>query len=249
MACMPGIFSYIHHKNQPNVGKYTSPMDGMGNRVPFIKSAFWIIYPTGEPGFCQPPNRTYSWWLFQSSKAVKVRSLSHDLQSDWMVLYWAHGESWYLNPFNKSEDAKLVQLQFFSGGFQKIHPLPRPFWKMLFLFPRWDNEIYVSCPGGYLNLFLGCKLSTSFKVRALWIPLGWNHWSNCWVVWRLNIILRKTYTVYGFGRSTPYCQYQQGIYWRISHDIRSGPSFPFQQGKYSLEMTHKNAGRSTSCWW
>ena len=40
MACIPGIFSYIHHKNQPNVGKYTSPMDGMGNRVPFIKSAF-----------------------------------------------------------------------------------------------------------------------------------------------------------------------------------------------------------------
>ena len=28
---MYGIFTYMYHKNQPNVGKYTSPMDGMGN--------------------------------------------------------------------------------------------------------------------------------------------------------------------------------------------------------------------------
>ena len=27
---MYGIFPYIYHKNQPNVGKYTSPMDPMG---------------------------------------------------------------------------------------------------------------------------------------------------------------------------------------------------------------------------
>ena len=27
---MYGIFSYIYHKNEPNVGKYTSPMDPMG---------------------------------------------------------------------------------------------------------------------------------------------------------------------------------------------------------------------------
>ena len=27
---MYGIFAYIYHKNQPNVGKYTSPMDPMG---------------------------------------------------------------------------------------------------------------------------------------------------------------------------------------------------------------------------
>ncbi len=25
-----GIFTYIYHKNQPNVAKYTSPMDPMG---------------------------------------------------------------------------------------------------------------------------------------------------------------------------------------------------------------------------
>ena len=27
---MYGIFAYIYHKNQPHVGKYTSPMDPMG---------------------------------------------------------------------------------------------------------------------------------------------------------------------------------------------------------------------------
>ena len=27
---MYGIFTYIYHKIQPNVGKYTSPMDAMG---------------------------------------------------------------------------------------------------------------------------------------------------------------------------------------------------------------------------
>ena len=26
---MYGIFTYIYHKHQPNVGKYTSAMDGM----------------------------------------------------------------------------------------------------------------------------------------------------------------------------------------------------------------------------
>ena len=27
---MYGIFAYIYHENQPNVGRYTSPMDAMG---------------------------------------------------------------------------------------------------------------------------------------------------------------------------------------------------------------------------
>ena len=30
IGSMYGIFTYIYHKNQPNVGKYTSPMDCMG---------------------------------------------------------------------------------------------------------------------------------------------------------------------------------------------------------------------------
>ena len=30
IASMYGIFTYIHHKFTPKVGKYSSPMDGMG---------------------------------------------------------------------------------------------------------------------------------------------------------------------------------------------------------------------------
>ena len=33
IGSMYGIFSYIYHKNQPNVGKYTSPMDPMANET------------------------------------------------------------------------------------------------------------------------------------------------------------------------------------------------------------------------
>ena len=30
---MYGIFTYIYHKDWPNVGKYTSPMDPMGLKL------------------------------------------------------------------------------------------------------------------------------------------------------------------------------------------------------------------------
>ena len=30
IASMYGIYTNIYHKKQPNVGKYTSPIDGMG---------------------------------------------------------------------------------------------------------------------------------------------------------------------------------------------------------------------------
>ena len=39
---MYGIFTYIYHKNQPNVGKYTSPMDPQG----FISSLVKILLST-----------------------------------------------------------------------------------------------------------------------------------------------------------------------------------------------------------
>ena len=35
---MYGIFTYIYHKHQPNVGKYTSPMDPMGYHVVFFEA-------------------------------------------------------------------------------------------------------------------------------------------------------------------------------------------------------------------
>ena len=43
---MSGIFSYIHHKNQPNVGKYTIHygfMDGMGNKAAFFHNSYCVF--------------------------------------------------------------------------------------------------------------------------------------------------------------------------------------------------------------
>ena len=39
IGSMYGTFAYIYHKNQPNVGKYTSPMDPMGYKFP--RSSTW----------------------------------------------------------------------------------------------------------------------------------------------------------------------------------------------------------------
>ena len=37
---MYGIFTYIYHKNQPNVGKYTSPMNPMGMTGNLVTNIF-----------------------------------------------------------------------------------------------------------------------------------------------------------------------------------------------------------------
>ena len=51
---MYGIFTYIYHKNQPNVGKYTSPMDGSWVfNHPFcisIEAISWFPFPTSASG-------------------------------------------------------------------------------------------------------------------------------------------------------------------------------------------------------
>ena len=52
-----GIFTYMYHKNQPHVGKYTSPMDGMG--------LYFVLCP-----------------LFQSSNQI----LFHRRNSGWVPL-------------------------------------------------------------------------------------------------------------------------------------------------------------------
>ena len=52
-----GIFTYIHHQNQPHVGKYTSPMDPMGNNMQTILVIFGGTYEfRREPGTSQISN-------------------------------------------------------------------------------------------------------------------------------------------------------------------------------------------------
>ena len=41
---MYGISTYIYHKNQPNVGKYTSPMDPMGVGISSINNIIIMTY-------------------------------------------------------------------------------------------------------------------------------------------------------------------------------------------------------------
>ena len=38
------IFAYMSHKNQPNVGKYSSPMDGMGGWFHTVEFPTTIYY-------------------------------------------------------------------------------------------------------------------------------------------------------------------------------------------------------------
>ena len=37
-----GIFTYMYHKNKPNVSKYTNPMDDMGLALP--QNVFFLVY-------------------------------------------------------------------------------------------------------------------------------------------------------------------------------------------------------------
>jgi len=41
---MYGIFSYIYHQIQPNVGEYTNPMDPMGEGNSFELSKFMEVW-------------------------------------------------------------------------------------------------------------------------------------------------------------------------------------------------------------
>ena len=54
IGSMYGIFTCIYHRNQPNVGKYTSPMDPMGNgSVSCFPSKGWPKVGTNIPHFFQ----------------------------------------------------------------------------------------------------------------------------------------------------------------------------------------------------
>ena len=48
IGSMYGIFTYIYHKHQANVGKYTSPMDCMGHVKP-ISTIFIHVGPVNGP--------------------------------------------------------------------------------------------------------------------------------------------------------------------------------------------------------
>ena len=56
IACMYGMFTYIYHKYQPNVGKYTtSPMDAIRS-LESVTLVFWAhrLYPLAVTWYQKP---------------------------------------------------------------------------------------------------------------------------------------------------------------------------------------------------
>ena len=51
---MYGIYAYIYHKNQPSVGKYTSPMDPMGYGNSCNSQTICVSQPRGRGPLFQP---------------------------------------------------------------------------------------------------------------------------------------------------------------------------------------------------
>ena len=43
------VYTYIYHKNQPNVGEYTSPMDGMGQTNKILPTFERRLFPQNQP--------------------------------------------------------------------------------------------------------------------------------------------------------------------------------------------------------
>ena len=88
IASMNGIFTYIYHKNQTNVvGKYTSPMDGMGLETPPNGAViFWFPRDLRIRGISKPsiifrgenpksPKKTTTMFLRWWTKSCKKSGL------------------------------------------------------------------------------------------------------------------------------------------------------------------------------
>ena len=98
IGSMYGMYTYIYHKNQPSVGKYTSPMDPMGYGISIFWTMFfsfqiWIFIKGGRPCIhhWRPGSftRRISWvtWSWRSLK----RKWSKKRRSPWPFLSWSPG--------------------------------------------------------------------------------------------------------------------------------------------------------------
>ena len=83
---MHGIFTYIYHKDQPNVGKYTSPMDPSwdGKNQPFEdvfpsskKLGDFPVMELGNPGGCP------FWLLYGYSTYQPPAGIELDVPNIW----------------------------------------------------------------------------------------------------------------------------------------------------------------------
>ena len=100
---MYGIFTYIYHKNQPNVGKYTSPMDGMGELNQFVTPHRKKIQTSVADGHSASERDLFlGWWV--SENVILFNGWLSDLQSSGVKV--GHGGE-------KSPGGWLLLLLFF----------------------------------------------------------------------------------------------------------------------------------------
>ena len=86
IGSMYGIFTYIYHKNQPNVGVYTSPMDPMGYAnppTPTLRPA--SIQPTCEAeisakNWSLRASRDLTWPAMEAAARKEVTGMSQELR-------------------------------------------------------------------------------------------------------------------------------------------------------------------------
>ena len=96
---MYGIFTYIYHKNQPNVGKYSRPMDPMGLAVFLVTCDYADAPGLGVPKVCLVANNWQSdLWGFGIQKKSQSVSSRKFVETFWW-LFGALGEFFFWHIF------------------------------------------------------------------------------------------------------------------------------------------------------
>ena len=143
IGSMYGTFTYIYHKHQPNVGKYTSPMD---------------------------PMRYWFWTVDQNCTALALMILMDKIHRGWINGWKIHTysrlESTYVESPPLSNFSKTVRMAF--GGHQQLGE-PRYWYDMQQKLPRsWLQSNLISLWG-----FLQVTNIPKPKEYTFWWQKNW----------------------------------------------------------------------------
>ncbi len=89
VGSMYGIYTYIYHKNQPNVGKYKSYMDPMGinkhNKHSTVKHLHWYFVCPVAQAFKNRCKFLVLWgnMVYQTSNTPNVTGCLYKLEPNW----------------------------------------------------------------------------------------------------------------------------------------------------------------------
>ena len=94
---MYGIFTYIYHRNQPNVGRYTNLMDPMGN-ILFEKRATSVF------GF-----RSLSWNVSEAKSSFLVYNITYSpLWKQQRMYIWKKACAWIIKNYGDGFQSCLI---------------------------------------------------------------------------------------------------------------------------------------------